>query len=194
MGRFSKALRSEVEQHEAKLQEKLGNLNKEELVEWCKKEFQAHYAVIFATMKTIAPARIIEMTGLDRHKASTIALARHDRLWFDALQAALARRRLADGQIPDTYRGYFRRVVFGREMRISGRGKASEAVRNYVICHCIQSIVKYTQYKATRNEVSFDADCASTIVSQALGGKPNSATVQRIWIERPAQFGKKRET
>jgi len=189
MGKFSKSLRREVEQYEAEMDAKLRNLTKEELIEWCKDQFKFYDKFQSSVKKIIDPNRIIKMNGLDDHAEATIALAQKDRTWFDALEAALAARRVTDGQVPAAYLRYFRKVVFGLEQRISARGKASEAVRNYIICLCIQNIVKHTAYKATRNEVSFDTDCASSILSEVFGGEPNPATVQAIWIKRSAEFG-----
>lgn len=193
MGKFSKALRREVEQYEAEMDAKLRNSTKAELIQWCKDQFEFYDEFQPFITKIIDPSRIINMNGLDDHAAATIALAKQDRIWFDALKAALEARRSTDGQIPAGYLRYYRKVVFGLEKRTSGTGKASKAVRNYVICLCIQSIVKHTSYKATRNEVSFDTDCASSILSEALDGEPDPATVQKIWIKRSVEFGANRQ-
>lgn len=192
MGKSSKALRREVEQYEAEMDAKLRNLTKAELKEWCKKQFDFYDEFQSSITKIIDPNRIINMNGFDNHAAATIALAQQDGVWFDALKAALEARRSTDGQIPAAYRSYYRKVVFGINKRTSATGKASEVVRNYIICLCIQKIVKHTAYKATRNEVSFDTECASSILSELFDGELNPASVQKIWINRSSEFGANR--
>ena len=133
------------------------------------------------SMGTMNRGDTICFTG--RSPEQVIAQARAgDRIAHDALIGVgddLVRRGV---RMPAVLANYF--VTYAKQPLKwkSGRHPISELHRNDAIFRAVEFVVSLG-FEPTRND-STKADCASSIVAAALGGKPHEKRVAEIWTER----------